>query len=127
MFKVDYALSGPVPWKDEVCSRAGTLHLGGTLEEIALSEREWAQGKLPTRPYVLVAQQSLFDPTRAPEGKHTLWAYCHVPNGSAADMTEAIERQLERFAPGFRERVLAKHTMNAPRWKLTTLTTSAAT
>ena len=114
VFKLDYALDGPVPWKDEVCLRAGTLHLGGTLEEIALSEREWAQGRLPTRPYVLVAQQSLFDPSRAPEGKHTLWAYCHVPNGSAVDMTGAIERQLERFAPGFGERVLARHAMNAP-------------
>ncbi len=114
VFKVDYALDGPVPWKDEACLRAGTLHLGGTLEEIALSEREWAQGRIPARPYVLVAQQSLFDPSRAPEGKHTLWAYCHVPNGSAADMTEAIEAQLERFAPGFKNRVLARHTMSAP-------------
>ncbi len=93
--------------------RAGTLHLGGTLKEIAQSEREWSQGIPPTRPYVLAAQQSLFDPSRAPEGKHTLWAYCHVPNGSKGDMTEAVEAQLERFAPGFKARVLARHTMNA--------------
>ena len=113
VFKLDYALDGPVPWKDEACLRAGTLHLGGTLEEIAHSEREWSQGRPPTRPYVLVAQQSLFDPSRALEGKHTLWAYCHVPNGSKGDMTEAVEARLERFAPGFKARVLARHTMDA--------------
>ena len=114
IFKVDYALDGPVPWKEAACLRAGTVHLGGTLAEIAESEREVGQGKPPTKPYVLVAQHSPFDPTRAPEGKQTLWAYCHVPNGSGADMTGRIEAQLERFAPGFRDRVLAKHTMNAP-------------
>ena len=114
IFKIDYALDGPVPWKEGACLRAGTLHLGGTLAEIAESEREVGQGKLPTKPYVLVAQHSPFDKTRAPEGKQTLWAYCHVPNGSEADMTDRIEAQLERFAPGFRDRILAKHTMNAP-------------
>ncbi|ADI14229.1 phytoene desaturase family protein [Truepera radiovictrix] len=107
-FKVDYALSGPVPWLAEACSRAGTVHLGGTLAEIAHAEREVARARHPARPYVLVAQQSLFDPTRAPAGQHTLWAYCHVPHGSAQDMTRAIEAQLERFAPGFGARVIAK-------------------
>lgn len=114
VFKVDYALDGPVPWKDAACLRASTLHLGGTLKEIALSEREVANGKPATNPYVLVAQHSPFDKTRAPAGKQTLWAYCHVPNGFDGDMTERIEGQLERFAPGFREGVLARHAMNAP-------------
>lgn len=113
VFKVDYALDGPMPWKDPACRRAATVHLGGTLREITLSEREVGRGKPPTAPYVLVAQHSPFDPTRAPAGKETLWAYCHVPNGSSADMTGAIEAQLERFAPGFRERVLAKCTTTA--------------
>jgi len=108
VFKVDYALDGPVPWRAEACRRAGTVHLGGTLEEIAHAEREVYRGRHPRRPYVLVAQQSLFDPTRAPEGKHTLWTYCHVPNGSTLDVTGAIEGQLERFAPGFRARVLRR-------------------
>ena len=108
VFKLDYALSGPVPWLVEQCRSAGTLHLGGTLEEIAVSERTVSQGGHPDRPYVLVAQQSLVDPARAPEGCHTLWAYCHVPNGSTVDMTGAIERQVERFAPGFSELVLAR-------------------
>jgi phytoene dehydrogenase-like protein len=112
VFKIDYALDGPVPWKDAACLRASTLHLGGTLEEIALSEREVAHGKPATNPYVLVAQYSPFDETRAPAGKQTLWAYCHVPNGFDGDMTKRIEGQLERFAPGFRERVLARHVMN---------------
>ncbi len=114
VFKLDYALSGPVPWQDAACLRAGTVHVGGTLEEIAASERAIKRGEVPERPYVLVAQQSLFDPSRAPAGKHTFWAYCHVPNGSAVDMTERVEAQLERFAPGFRERVLARHAMSAP-------------
>jgi phytoene dehydrogenase-like protein len=91
--------------------RAGTVHLGGTLQEIAASERATWQGDHPERPFVLLAQQSPFDPTRAPEGKHTAWAYCHVPNGSVVDMTERIENQIERFAPGFRERILARHAM----------------
>jgi len=109
VFKVDWALSGPIPWKAEACARAGTVHVGGSLEEIAASEASMAQGKAPERPYVLVAQQSLFDGTRAPAGQHTGWAYCHVPNGSTEDMTERIEAQLERFAPGFRQRILARH------------------
>jgi len=108
-FKVDYALDAPVPWADPACLRAGTVHVGGTLEEIAAGERAVARGQIPERPLVLAVQQSLFDPTRAPQGKHTLWAYCHVPNGSAEDMTARIEAQIERFAPGFRERVLARH------------------
>jgi phytoene dehydrogenase-like protein len=111
IFKLDYALDGPVPWSAPECRRAGTVHLGGTLEEIASSEREIARGLHPRRPYVLVAQQSLFDTTRAPAGSHTLWAYCHVPNGSSTDMTGAIEDQIERFAPGFREHVRARHAM----------------
>ncbi|QBD81919.1 NAD(P)/FAD-dependent oxidoreductase [Ktedonosporobacter rubrisoli] len=111
-FKVDYALDGPVPWKDDVCLRAGTVHLGGSFAEIAAAEKQVALGVPPERPYVLLAQQSLFDPTRAPAGKQTLWAYCHVPNGSMLDMTERIEAQIERFAPGFRERVLARHVMS---------------
>ncbi|MBU6422453.1 MAG: NAD(P)/FAD-dependent oxidoreductase, partial [Chloroflexi bacterium] len=112
VFKLDYALDGPVPWRAAECARAGTVHLGGTLDEIAVSESEVALGRHPERPFVLVAQQSLFDPTRAPEGKHALWAYCHVPNGSTVDMTERIEAQIERFAPGFRARVLARHAMD---------------
>jgi phytoene dehydrogenase-like protein len=107
-FKLDWALDGPIPWRAEGCRRAATVHLGGTLEEIAAGESAVWRGRHPERPYVLVAQQSLFDPTRAPPGKHTGWAYCHVPNGSNVDMTEAIERQMERFAPGFRERILAR-------------------
>ena len=108
VFKVDYALSGPVPWRAEECARAATVHLGGTLEEIAAAEAEVARGGIPERPYVLVAQQSLFDPGRAPAGKHTLWAYTHVPNGSTADALPALEAQLERFAPGFRDLVLER-------------------
>ncbi len=114
VFKIDYALTEPVPWTAAVCRRAGTVHVGGTLAEIAASEADVAAGRAPDRPYVLVAQQSLVDPTRAPQGGHTLWAYCHVPNGSGADMTDAIERQLERFAPGFRDVVADRHTMTAP-------------
>ena len=110
-FKVDYALDGPVPWANEKCRRAGTVHLGGTAEEIVASEADTAAGRHPERPYMLVAQQSLVDPSRAPAGKHTLWTYCHVPNGSDVDMTGPIEAQIERFAPGFAERVLARHVM----------------
>ena len=111
-FKVDWALDGPIPWRAGECARAGTLHLGGTLEEIATSERAPWEGRVSRRPYVLLVQSSLFDPTRAPAGKQTAWAYCHVPNGCAIDMTGAIEDQVERFAPGFRDRILARHTMN---------------
>ena len=108
-FKIDYALDGPVPWTDPACLRAGTVHLGGTLEEVAASERAAAQGEIAEQPFVLVAQQSLFDASRAPAGKQTLWAYCHVPHGATVDMTARIEAQIERFAPGFRERILARH------------------
>lgn len=111
VFKIDWALDGPVPWKSEACRLAATVHLGGTLEEVARGEREMWEGKHPERPFVLFAQQSLFDSTRAPEGKHTGWAYCHVPHGSKEDMAERIERQVERFAPGFRDLILARRTM----------------
>src|SRR5918993_3304809 len=110
IFKMDFALDGPVPWTAEGCRRAGTVHLGGTLDEIAAGEGAVARGEHPEKPFILLAQQSLFDDTRAPKGKHTVWAYCHVPNGSNFDMTERIEAQIERFAPGFRERILAKRT-----------------
>jgi phytoene dehydrogenase-like protein len=103
VFKMDFALDGPIPWRAQECLRAATLHLGGTFDEIAA----WESGFVG-RPFVLLAQPSLFDSTRAPEGKHTVWAYCHVPNGSTADMSGAIEAQIERFAPGFRERILAR-------------------
>ncbi len=109
VFKIDFALDGPAPWKAVECTRAGTVHLGGTLAEIAAAESAVWKGEHPEKPYVLVAQQSLFDPTRAPEGKHTLWTYCHLPNGSTFDMTGRIESQIERFAPGFRDRILARH------------------
>jgi phytoene dehydrogenase-like protein len=108
VFKLDWALDGPIPWRAEECARAATVHLGATLEEIAKSEAAPARGEIVERPYVLLAQQSLFDPTRAPAGQHAAWAYCHVPNGSTVDMTERIEGQVERFAPGFRERILAR-------------------
>jgi phytoene dehydrogenase-like protein len=107
-FKVDWALDGPIPWADARVSRAGTVHLGGTLEEIAASERAPSAGRVCERPFVLLAQPSLFDPTRAPEGRHTAWAYCHVPNGWDGDATDAIEAQVERFAPGFTERILSR-------------------
>jgi phytoene dehydrogenase-like protein len=109
VFKVDFALDGPVPWRAEECLRAGTVHLGGTLEDVSAAEAAVSRGQHPERPFVLLAQQSLFDPTRAPEGKHTVWAYCHVPNDSTFDMTERIEAQIERFASGFRDRILAKY------------------
>jgi phytoene dehydrogenase-like protein len=111
-FKIDWALDGPIPWKAHECAQAGTVHLGGTFKEIALCEKQAWNGIPPGRPFVLCAQQSLFDHTRAPHGKHTAWAYCHVPNGSRFDMTERIEGQIERFAPGFRGRILARHVMN---------------
>lgn len=108
-FKVDYALAEPVPWRAPECRRAITVHLGGTFEEIAKSESDVVQGRVPERPFVLAAQPTLFDPSRAPRGKHVLWVYCHVPNSSAADMTARIEAQIERFAPGFRDCILARH------------------
>ena len=108
-FKIDYALDGAVPWESEACRRAGTVHVVGTLAELAAAEADVAAGHMPDRPLVLVAQQSLFDATRAPAGKHTLWAYAHVPHGFSGDATDAIERQIERFAPGFRDLVLARH------------------
>jgi phytoene dehydrogenase-like protein len=111
--KVDWALSGPVPWTAAVCRRAGTLHLGGSFEEVAQSEAEVAAGRHAVRPYCLVVQPGVADPTRAPAGQETLWAYCHVPKGSTVDMTERIEAQLERFAPGFKDLVLARSTMTA--------------
>jgi phytoene dehydrogenase-like protein len=112
IFKIDWALDGQIPFTNELCRQAGTVHLGNTFSEIAESEQSIWNGKHPEKPFVLLAQQSLFDNTRAPNGRHTAWAYCHVPNGSTADMTEAIEKQVERFASGFRERILAKHVMN---------------
>jgi phytoene dehydrogenase-like protein len=113
VFKIDWALAEPIPWLAQDCRRAGTVHIGGDLEEIAASEALTARGGEAERPFVLLAQPSVFDATRAPEGRHTAWAYCHVPNGSGADMTERIERQVERVAPGFRERVLARHVYDA--------------
>ena len=113
VFKIDWALDEPIPFTASACRQAGTVHLGNTWEEIAASERLISEGKHPEKPFVLLAQQSLFDASRAPEGKHTAWAYCHTPNGSGADMTDQIEKQMERFAPGFRDTILGKHTMNA--------------
>ena len=111
VFKLDYAIDGPIPWRAKDCLRAGTVHLGGTLDEIAESEAQIAGGIPAERPFILVGQQSLFDASRAPAGKHTVWAYCHIPNGSTFDMTERMEAQIERFAPGFRERVIARSVM----------------
>ena len=111
IFKVDYALDAPVPWIDDTCRRAGTVHVGGSAAEIAASERAVTQGRVPDDPFVLTAQHTLFDYTRAPAGKHTFWAYCHIPFGSIFDMTSRIEQQIERFAPGFRDRILARHAM----------------
>ncbi len=108
-FKLDWALDGSIPWKDARCLQASTVHLGGTLEEIAASEAAVWRGEHPARPFVLLCQQSEIDGTRAPSGKHTGWAYCHVPAGSTQDMTDAVESQVERFAPGFRSRILARH------------------
>jgi phytoene dehydrogenase-like protein len=113
VFKVDFALSEPIPWKADACRRAGTVHLGATLEEVAASEDAVVRGRHPDRPYALLAQQTLFDPTRAPAGKHTVWTYCHVPSGSTVDMSERITNQIERFAPGFRDTIIAKATISA--------------
>ena len=131
-FKIDYALSAPIPWTAPECARAATVHLGGTLEEIAASERAWSEGHATDNPFVLLVQPSLFDPTRAPldgrgQGKHTAWVYCHVPNGSAFDHTAAIERQILRFAPHFRDVVLARTISPPPRSKPGTQISSEAT
>ncbi len=112
VFKVDYALSAPIPWTHEGCRKAGTVHVGGSWPELVASERDAWEGRLSEAPFVLVAQPSIHDPTRAPEGKHVAWAYCHVPSGSTVDRLEVINRQIERFAPGFRDCVLAQHTMH---------------
>lgn len=112
VFKVDWALDGPIPWKAEECLLASTVHVGGTLAEVADAERAAWENRIAERPFLLVAQQSLFDDTRAPEGKQAVWGYCHVPHGSTVDMTERMERQIERFAPGFRDRILAKRVMS---------------
>lgn len=112
VFKVDWALDGEVPFTAPECRQAGTIHIGNTIEEITESEKQTSMGKHVPNPYVLLAQQSTFDKSRAPEGKQTLWAYCHVPNGSTVDMTAAIENQVERFAPGFKDRILARSVMN---------------
>lgn len=114
IFKVDYALNGPVPWLNDACRKAGTVHVGGTLEDIRSSELDAYEGRHSERPFVLAAQQSICDPTRAPSGQHTLWAYCHVPAGSTRDMESIITAQIERYAPGFRDTILATHTFNCP-------------
>jgi phytoene dehydrogenase-like protein len=107
---MDWALREPIPWKAKECLRSATVHLGGTLEEIAAAERAAWEGRMCERPFMILSQPSLFDPTRAPEGRHTAWAYCHVPNGAKVDMTTQMEAQIERFAPGFRECILARAT-----------------
>ena len=117
VFKIDWALREPIPWRAEACRRAGTVHLGGTLEEIEASERAAWDGRVAERPLTLLGQPSLFDPTRAPAGSHTAWAYCHVPHGSTVDRTDAIEAQVERFAPGFRDVILARHTFDTARFE----------
>jgi phytoene dehydrogenase-like protein len=109
VFKLDWALDGPIPWRDPRCLEASTVHVGGTLEQIAAAEAAVWRGEHPDQPFVMVCQQSQFDPARAPAGKHTGYAYCHVPPGSTVDASAAIERQIERFAPGFRDRILARH------------------
>ncbi len=111
--KIDWALEGPVPWRAPECRNAGTIHLGGTVEEIAASEAAVVKGRLPERPYCIVAQPAVVDSTRAPQGRHTLWSYCHVPSGSSADMTVQVAAQIERFAPGFRDLVLAHNVTTA--------------
>lgn len=113
VFKIDYALDGPIPWSDPRCLEASTVHVGGTFKEIAAAEKDAWRGRHAERPYVLLAQQSQFDGSRSPDGKHTCWAYCHVPHGSDVDQSEIIERQIERFAPGFRDRIIARSSMNA--------------
>jgi phytoene dehydrogenase-like protein len=117
VFKVDWALNSPIPWQANECVRAGTLHLGGSMEEIVAGEGAVARGLCPEKPLILLAQQSLFDPSRAPADKHSAWAYCHLPRGSRVDMTERIECQVERFAPGFRDCILSRHTMSPPEFE----------
>lgn len=112
VFKLDLALDGPIPWRATECTRAATVHVGGSLDDVAASESAPAEGRHAERPFVLVAQQSLFDDSRAPAGKHTVWAYCHVPSGSTYDMGERIESQIERFAPGFKDRIIGRAAMN---------------
>ncbi len=112
VFKIDYALSEPVPFKSKVCSDSAAIHIGGEIEEIAFSEHQVWQGKVPRKPFIIFVQPTLFDKTRSPDGKHTAWAYCHVPNGSIIDMTDPIENQIEKYAPGFRDTVLARNKMN---------------
>jgi len=112
VFKIDWALDALIPFKSEACTKAGTIHIGNSIQEITTAEQQTWDGRNTDNPFVLLAQQSVFDATRAPAGKHTGWAYCHVPNGSTVDMTQAIENQVERFAPGFKDIILAKHTMN---------------
>jgi phytoene dehydrogenase-like protein len=111
--KVDWALDGPIPWREPELARAGTVHLGGGLPQIAAGERSVAAGRLPRRPFVIVVQATVVDPTRAPAGRHTAWAYAHVPHGSSVDATELIEAEIERAATGFRDRVLGRHTLTA--------------
>lgn len=112
VFKIDWALDGPVPFTAPQCREAATIHIGGSFADIAAAEQAAWDGRHTEKPFVLMAQQSVFDNTRAPEGKHTAWAYCHVPHGSTVDMSDAIEKQVERFAPGFRDRVIGRHTLN---------------
>jgi len=112
VYKVDWALDDAIPFRAAACRMAGTLHLGNTFEEIVANEKMTFDGGHPEKPFVFLAQPSVLDPSRAPAGKYTAWAYCHVPKGSTVDLKEAIERQVERFAPGFRERILATHVMN---------------
>jgi phytoene dehydrogenase-like protein len=109
---MDWALSGPVPWKATECAQAATVHLGGSFQEIIESERDAWEGRINARPFIIACQPSLFDSSRAPVGQHTFWAYCHVPNGSSADMVNSIEDQIERFAPGFRKLVLARNVLS---------------
>ena len=118
VFKVDWALDGPIPWRDKRIHQSATVHLGETLEEISRSESQVWQGKHPEKPYVLLSQPTLFDPSRAPQGKHTAWAYCHVPAGSQTDMRSRIEAQIERYAPGFCERILGFHCINAAEYEV---------
>ncbi len=114
VFKLDWVLDAPIPWRDPSCLEASTVHVGGSLEEICQSERDMYRGRHSERPFLIVCQQSQFDPTRAPEGLHTGYAYCHVPHGSRVDMKEAVEKQIERFAPGFKTTILARHAMGPP-------------
>jgi len=113
VYKMDWALREPIPWKADICRKAGTVHLGNSYEEIATSVRSVNKGDIPFSPYMMLAQQSLFDPSRSPEGRHTAWGYCHVPHGSDVDMADLIENKIERYAPGFREIILARNAMSA--------------